>query len=754
MNRKPILPQSKRCLRPLAAALVLAAAASPAAAVTYCVGNVTELRNAAAAISASETQFDLRIKSGYYALTAVPSETYAVKIQRRFTTDTVAGQPHRISGTWNSNCSQQAAEINAGTTTVLDGQGVTGTLGISRLNWLGGGPPDLAPVQLVIERLQLANSLESGIRITTASTNSVEYWRNLDVTVERVRAELSESAGLALSTGATTLVRNSVLLGNQRMAIEIDAGEGQIHLYNNTLRYNRVGSGDQNTQVFLRSTAANYFFNNLIADGSYSGPAVEVRIADGNAFVRNNRFVGQVIQQSPDLLIQSDNTAVVPQFVNAQNSRLLASSPLRDLGRAVTIPGLGAADFDGATRVQGSAAELGAFELPPLTLLGPSLAYNPVPGNAPANGGQVVFTGVTTVGSSGTGSIAVTPSGGSGGGTTSLSAFTLSGQDAASFVRTSAATLSFTAGVATAQNVTYSCTAGSTQRSAFLQATETITGGLTTQRYWWLVCPAGSSLGPSLAFNPAAGASAGTGGPVNFTGVTSAGSSGSGSIVVTPSGGVGAGTTTLSNFALSGTDAAAFTRTSAATLSFTAGLVVSQEITLTCTSGASQRTANLQATQTVTGGATTQRFWVLVCPAGTTAGPTLSFNPAPGASAGTGGPVSFTGVTNAGSTGNGSIAVSSSGGNGGGITSLSSFTLSGADAAFFTRTSASGFNFTAGSNSTQNITYTCTSGASQRSANLQATQVTAGGGTTQRHWVLVCPAGSSSEGIFAGGFEN
>ena len=122
-------------------------------------------------------------------------------------------------------------------------------------------------------------------------------------------------------------------------------------------------------------------------------------------------------------------------------------------------------------------------------------------------------------------------------------------------------------------------------------------------------------IGPSLAYNPTSGATAGTGGPVNFTGVTAVGSTGNGTIVVTPSGGIASGTTTLGSFTFSGADAAFFARTSAATLNFTAGVGAAQNVTMTCTAGAAARTANLQATETITGGATTQRFWVLNCPA-------------------------------------------------------------------------------------------------------------------------------------------
>lgn len=143
----------------------------------------------------------------------------------------------------------------------------------------------------------------------------------------------------------------------------------------------------------------------------------------------------------------------------------------------------------------------------------------------------------------------------------------------------------------------------------------------------------GSPVGPSITYNPAAGAAAGTGGPVNFTGVTTPGSTGNGTISATPAGGSGGGTTTVGSFTLSGANAANFAVTSAATLTFTAGNNTAQNITMTCTSTGAAQTANLQATETITGGATSQRFWVLNCPAGAAGAtpPTITYVPAPGA---------------------------------------------------------------------------------------------------------------------------
>lgn len=112
-----------------------------------------------------------------------------------------------------------------------------------------------------------------------------------------------------------------------------------------------------------------------------------------------------------------------------------------------------------------------------------------------------------------------------------------------------------------------------------------------------------------MAYDPTAGDSAGTGRPVNCTG----------------------GTTTFGGFSITGGDAASFARTSAATLTLRAGVATARNITLTCTSGSVQRTASLQATETINGGATIQRFWLLVCPAGAL-GPSLACAPSARAS--------------------------------------------------------------------------------------------------------------------------
>jgi len=121
----------------------------------------------------------------------------------------------------------------------------------------------------------------------------------------------------------------------------------------------------------------------------------------------------------------------------------------------------------------------------------PALAY------APATGATVNFTGVTAVGSTGNGSITVTPSGGSGSGAAATSAVngcSVSGGDAASFSGAGAVNLSFVGATVTAQSIALNCTSGSAVRSTTLNCSETLGASPPTPRSWTLSCPIGCSL--------------------------------------------------------------------------------------------------------------------------------------------------------------------------------------------------------------------------------------------------------------------
>ncbi|HWS28426.1 MAG TPA: hypothetical protein VN259_17830, partial [Xanthomonadales bacterium] len=175
----------------------------------------------------------------------------------------------------------------------------------------------------------------------------------------------------------------------------------------------------------------------------------------------------------------------------------------------------------------------------------PTLAYTP------AAGTTINLTGVTVVGSSGSGQVLVTPSGGMGSGALATNGVSCGfvGNGASAFTVTPQ-TPSFTpTSPPTALNL--SCTSGAVTNVATLSCTEFPGGSPGATRTWPVTCPAGTlPQPPSLTFAPAPGSVVGFQ-PVNAI----IGSTATAQIRATPSGGsAGTGpalTTKLQNCALS-----------------------------------------------------------------------------------------------------------------------------------------------------------------------------------------------------------
>lgn len=110
---------------------------------------------------------------------------------------------------------------------------------------------------------------------------------------------------------------------------------------------------------------------------------------------------------------------------------------------------------------------------------GPPIFY------APSPPGPVAF-GNVTISANAVSNIVATPSGGAGGGTTTLGACVIAGADAAQFALVSAATLTFTAGTTTPQTlgVRFTPALPVGAKVAGLACTETVQGGATTIRLW------------------------------------------------------------------------------------------------------------------------------------------------------------------------------------------------------------------------------------------------------------------------------
>ncbi|HRQ65828.1 MAG TPA: choice-of-anchor Q domain-containing protein [Xanthomonadaceae bacterium] len=368
---------SKRALQTLAVLALGLAAEARAVPIVHCVGTVQELRNAVAVSNNSEAAFDIRIRSGYYAFTADGTHTHALRFQRE-SHDYVdeAYRNFRVSGAWNTGCTQQAEVITAQNSTVLDGQDVIGVFSFTgKTHWL----PRTQVSTVRVDRLQIARGRSPYMDPLAATSGCFDYRRNVANNPEtgarfafefdRVRFELCEHAGLVVQAHWGALVRNSFFLGNsgaRASAMNIQSDDGLARIYNNTLRNNVLTGNQHSATVVLLGSPQKYFINNLIAENVHPPGAVMTDVlTNGTAVVRSNRLFSVVGDLGSNPIVFG-NTTADPGFANLWNARLGPNSPMRDAGfTGAPFPGVGTRDFDGNTRVQGAAVDIGAHELPP-----------------------------------------------------------------------------------------------------------------------------------------------------------------------------------------------------------------------------------------------------------------------------------------------------------------------------------------------------------------------------------------------------
>ncbi len=234
--------------------------------------------------------------------------------------------------------------------------------------------------------------------------------------------------------------------------------------------------------------------------------------------------------------------------------------------------------------------------------------------------------------------ISATPSGGSGSGAAATT--TVNNCTASAGFTVGAVNFSFVGNATAPQNIALSCTRGAAAQTGTLTCDETRGAAAAVQRTWNLSCPQAQTIsGPTLGYSPVAG------GTVAFgTVVFPTPGQGNQNIVVTPSGGAASGTTTLGGCTITTGQASQFTVTSAATLTFTAGVNTPQNLSVRYTpTAAGAATSTLTCTETVQNGATTQRSWTL-SGTGQQQAAQFSANPAPP------GPVAFGSVVVGAST--------------------------------------------------------------------------------------------------------
>ncbi len=163
------------------------------------------------------------------------------------------------------------------------------------------------------------------------------------------------------------VVYNNARVGNRGTGILLGSGSGNV-AYNNIVYGNKDG-------IWIQHGANNKAFNNTIYNTAGSGSyAVYIAPDAPGAVVQNNilykNALNTVTNSGPSSIISNNLLGVDPRFVNEAglDFHLQSNSPAINAGITVAVV---TADYDGVTRPQGSAYDIGAYEyggvIPPST---------------------------------------------------------------------------------------------------------------------------------------------------------------------------------------------------------------------------------------------------------------------------------------------------------------------------------------------------------------------------------------------------
>ena len=340
-------------IRPIAAAL-LAAAAVPAAAATFCATDSAGLQSALTTAAGNGEDDTIHVGAGTFVPPSVQGFSYAGTDPHSLTVDggyvAFLGNP----------CGLHFEGANF---TVIDGNADGRLFDFSPYS----GSGDLHLGRLTFRNgVSLANNSPVGIGIGGYTGT---------VTLDRVvvSGNVTQVAAIFASTAGPVVVQNSVFVDNiitpgysNPAAVEFDS-------FNS--------NGPSGGLVFNGNTVAGNI--SMIAGGS---ARASFTVKDGPLHLANDIFWGNT---NVDLIVDAEGVVpagisyndigvgqyfgwsdsggnysnVDPLFMGAGDYRLMPSSPLRDSGNNAAVGGVGSYDAAGGTRIVGQ-IDVGAYEIP------------------------------------------------------------------------------------------------------------------------------------------------------------------------------------------------------------------------------------------------------------------------------------------------------------------------------------------------------------------------------------------------------
>lgn len=207
----------------------------------------------------------------------------------------------------------------------------------------------------LIENSNIYSNFYASVKFTNPAKNN---------TLRNNTLHDSGTTGVVLgieTTDANTYIYNNLIYGNA-LGFETTTSLDDYYIYNNTIYDNTTGFSVTFTAGDFGPAHDLYIYNNIFYNNSTAG----IQLSDDaytNIFIKNNIFY-----RSDDNIIdpggvttQEGNISRNPLFVDVDSSNyhLSSKSPAIDAGLTLTAV---ASDYDGITRPQGSAYDIGAYE--------------------------------------------------------------------------------------------------------------------------------------------------------------------------------------------------------------------------------------------------------------------------------------------------------------------------------------------------------------------------------------------------------
>lgn len=331
----------------LSCTLTVLALANPAFAAVYCVTTPAQFQAALTEAASNGEHDTIRVHQGTYLLTQELSYT---SIEQRDLT---------ISGGWFSFPTPCAVQLANASTTLLDGQGVSGGL---RITSQAHPPGNFSVSNLSIRRTSDLGTVQtSGLSMGIVSTTVPS---NLDIhnVIVRESSSILKHSGIRLFGPMNARVRNTLIANNTGGGVAgieaVNVLSGSVYLQHVTIAGNQ-GTGNDYAGV-VKQGAANLTVENSIIWGNSSANAggncpLEVTNADRLRFVLVTGVCGQ--QSGSNIGVQFQN----PRFIDA-DYRIGSNSPGFNIGMNPPTQPLIIRDLDNNDRVIGPKPDLGAYE--------------------------------------------------------------------------------------------------------------------------------------------------------------------------------------------------------------------------------------------------------------------------------------------------------------------------------------------------------------------------------------------------------